>query len=530
VKTLVSRSWVALLLVACRPAPPASERPESLEETPGDTGSSKPDGSPTDLCLRFAEELLPPHRSDVRELCNAESYDETCVGYSCERTRSRDALECMLANDIDDGVLRRLAFMRNPVTRAYAREGLTRREAWTIPLIEAALTDTEQVEHAGGCQVDRLMLAETAILAAILHPDAREMDAALVDRVHERSKSIEHAYDRDTLRERQEFLARLDQTDTPMADAIDRVLERTGHGRWAGIDVPIRALDATFEDHSLPDAVMVPGGVSCSRHVQRAVQPYEDAERARALELEARAKAAEEAARESEASTDSRSRLEDQKQAVPQPPMKHSASGKKSLMPPGFAIKQFWKHSGLSQPTWHRSSAAQSEFPRHVKSASWQSPPGSTVHCRQASHVGASSHVGSPVSVGSGSPKQVQLARQVCDGAQSASDQHSLSGGQPGSPSSAVASSNVSGPLGSVTVEPAVADPALVGSGVVVGPALVDGRGEPSSFTSPVESSLPPAPRSSPDSGLPTQATASTETRTADRRPIMCTVRPRYHA
>ena len=113
-----------------------------------------------------------PHPSGrVAELCEASRFDESCVGLVCARTRSRDALECMLEDGVDTETFVALSRSDNPVTRVYAREALLRRDAMTTELIIEGLTDAGVVEHGYGCIRDMFSAAEPAFVALLQRDD-----------------------------------------------------------------------------------------------------------------------------------------------------------------------------------------------------------------------------------------------------------------------------------------------------------------------------------------------------------------------
>lgn len=113
-----------------------------------------------------------------RALCGADSHDGGCVGFACERTRSRTAIECMLERGDPDASFVALSRAENPATRMYAREALLRRDAMTLALIAEGLTDPATVTTESGCIVDRAALTEPAFVA-LLQRHGAEADALL---------------------------------------------------------------------------------------------------------------------------------------------------------------------------------------------------------------------------------------------------------------------------------------------------------------------------------------------------------------
>jgi hypothetical protein len=127
-------------------------------------------------CTGLAPDAAPDSRVPARDpcdhatghvaaLCSAESFDEDCVGFSCARTASRTAVECLLERGFPTQEFVALTRAQNPVTRTYARSALLRRGALDEALLDEALADDAIVEVRGGCYVDRLANDEVAIAA-----------------------------------------------------------------------------------------------------------------------------------------------------------------------------------------------------------------------------------------------------------------------------------------------------------------------------------------------------------------------------
>lgn len=139
-------------------------------------------------------EVEPP----LRALCTATSHDDHCVGFDCERTEPRTALECLLEHGEPDATFVALSRAGNPATRLYAREALLRRDAMTLALVAEGLTDDGVATTGSGCIMNRAALTEPAFVALMqLHgAQADALLAGFLDSTLGHALLFEHRGDR----------------------------------------------------------------------------------------------------------------------------------------------------------------------------------------------------------------------------------------------------------------------------------------------------------------------------------------------
>jgi hypothetical protein len=126
-----------------------------------------------DCPLWAATSIGAEHREAVRALCWAPTFDSGSVGYAGQRTASREALECLLDLDVPTRWFVTLSRAKNPVTRAYAREAIHRRDAWTRELVQTAIMDSVTIPAREGCSVYPMNGSELGYAGAVGRDDVR---------------------------------------------------------------------------------------------------------------------------------------------------------------------------------------------------------------------------------------------------------------------------------------------------------------------------------------------------------------------
>jgi hypothetical protein len=265
---------VVIATASCKPSPP----PTPSDDTAPRDASRSEAGS----CPELVADAPPDLQLDLRTLCGASSYDGHCVGMPCARTTSRDALECMLTHDLDIALLRALASATNPAARAYAREGLTRRDGWTPSLIAAAVRDSATLELFSADVVDRYQIADAGVLAAILYPRPEELPADVLVAVRARAEST------DTLLAPEAVEAGSVYEPPSIARGKALLRERAAKGPFTPAPVPALAFYQAFGEYEL--ARFGKSVVTCARQLDKHEARAREDERARLQELERRAR------------------------------------------------------------------------------------------------------------------------------------------------------------------------------------------------------------------------------------------------
>lgn len=221
--------------------------------------------------------LSGPARQDLERLCKAASYDGACVGFRCAVTEPREALECLVAGNVDPRVWRSLVMSENPNVVAYAAEALTRTDQWTAASLEAVVLRADVVEAPHGDQVDHFALRDAGVLGALLFPHPEALPPRLVAAV--RAQPVADPDPGDSVPPR---------ASSRLQRARARLEAGAQSGVFAGVAAPSLALHRTTRDHASFDGV--PRSATCQRENDAAAKAEWERERARVLELEQRAK------------------------------------------------------------------------------------------------------------------------------------------------------------------------------------------------------------------------------------------------
>ena len=160
---------------------PADTVPDATSVLPPRDGFEAEPWSPCTGLLGAAEGLV---RADLLALCRAGGHDGDCVGLVCARTPPREALECLLEAGHAKRVIA-LQHAEGPATRAFAREALTRTDAWTEEDLRRALHDDAVIEQCSGCLCSEESLRSAALEQALRHPDRAMAQPLLAEWVAE---------------------------------------------------------------------------------------------------------------------------------------------------------------------------------------------------------------------------------------------------------------------------------------------------------------------------------------------------------
>ncbi len=131
-------------------------------------------------CIELVAEMKLEGQAleDAELLCILTAHVEHTTGFVGHTTPGRMAYECLL----DEGhsqVVYALADAREPAVRAFAYESLATGDAWTLPRIEDALSETAWVYTSGGCNIYDLELQEFGVTAALHWPDRDAVEPLL---------------------------------------------------------------------------------------------------------------------------------------------------------------------------------------------------------------------------------------------------------------------------------------------------------------------------------------------------------------
>ncbi len=156
---------------------PADTVPEAVAVLPPDESFEAESAASCTELLGDAQGVV---RADLLALCGADGHDGDCVGFVCERTAPREALECLLEAGEAPRVIA-LQHAEGPATRAFAREALTRNDAWTEDDLRRALHDDGVVQTCGGCLCSSESLRSTGLEQALRHPDRAMVQPVLAE-------------------------------------------------------------------------------------------------------------------------------------------------------------------------------------------------------------------------------------------------------------------------------------------------------------------------------------------------------------
>lgn len=240
------------LLVGCALAVEPGKQPPVVA---ADAAPERSSGSPVSPTRSSCEGLIADAPAAAQRrlgaLCQATSFDGSCVGNGCTRPAAREAVECLLEDDQVAPIVA-LTDAAEPAVRAYAREVLTRTGRWTLAEIATALADDAVISGCDGCNCDRIVLARAGVRAALDYDDRGAVEPLL----RAWAMELAAAATADSAGE-----AQLNEWFESLADPLVEALRARGDERW----VDVATLSTWRDDTAAPSILRAAAALTLAR-------------------------------------------------------------------------------------------------------------------------------------------------------------------------------------------------------------------------------------------------------------------------